>query len=139
MTGNTCLNCDNSGELLKMMDEVAQKAADRAADKVHQGIKLEMVQMEHRIKEDMGSRIDSWMGMKSRDHYAQHAELTKMLQMQHRVESSIKQRILTSLAIIGIVGMLTVPFISYKVVQQLMAPFVQEKRDVRLPVAEEPH
>lgn len=110
-----------------MMEEVADKAAKTAAQSVSNEIRLEMLQMEQRLRSeimrDMRNTLNEALGMKPTEHAVQHSEMSKVVKDVEALKGNLLSRVLTiiltaSLAIAG--GKATGVFDSSK------AAFVQQ-------------
>jgi anti-sigma factor RsiW len=79
MTDEHC--CANFGELRKVVEDVAKKAANSAAEKVHLQMKVELIQMEKRLTDDMSrvidARLDNSLGMTPQEHLIQHDQIRR--------------------------------------------------------------
>lgn len=78
-THNDC--CATTGELRKVVEEVAEKAAQSAVEKMHLQLRLDLSAMEQRISNDVSDviddRIQKALGMTPQDHVIQHDRLRR--------------------------------------------------------------
>lgn len=73
--------CATTGELRRVVEEVAEKAAQSAVDKVHLQLQLELAAMERRISNDVSevidNRVQKALGMSPQEHIIQHDRLRR--------------------------------------------------------------
>lgn len=95
-----------SPELLKTMDDVAERAAKRAAESVHQEMKYELLEMEKRLENKIGQQIKDSLGVDVKEHYAQHKRIGEFLDSVNGFWSSFMKKTaeLTAVFIIGAIA-----------------------------------
>lgn len=73
--------CATTGELRTVVEEVAEKAASSAVEKVHLQLRLELAEMERRISSDVSDviddRISKALGMTPQEHIIQHDQIRR--------------------------------------------------------------
>lgn len=74
--------CVSSGELRQVVEDVAEKAANRAVDTMYYRLKADFADMEKRMSADFSEAIDAKihdaLGMTIQDHIIQHDRMRRM-------------------------------------------------------------
>ena len=74
-------NYELSGELRRVVEEVAERAANSAAEKTHLRIQLDLMEMEKRLTRDLSDiveeKIEKALGMTPQKHIIQHAQFQR--------------------------------------------------------------
>ncbi len=88
--------CATTGELRKVVEEVAEKAAQSAVEKMHLQLRLDLSAMEQRISNDVSDviddRIHKALGMSPQDHVIQHDRLRRTGEFFGDLRSSFWKR-----------------------------------------------
>jgi len=73
--------CASTGELRRVVEEVAEKAANAAAEKMRLQVQLDLMDMERRLSADLAhtveDRINNALGMTPQEHIIQHDHLRR--------------------------------------------------------------
>lgn len=99
-----CTQCDNSGAVVQMMSDVAREAANQAAERVSDKLRLEMLENHQKLKEeiveDLDKRMQASLGMSTAEHTIDHAKLADILDTRKRLAQSIINKVGTFIIII---------------------------------------
>lgn len=98
-----------SPELLKAMDDVAEKAAKRAAESVHQQMKYELLELEQRLEARLGQQIRDTLGVDVKEHYAQHKRIGEFLESVNDFWGGIIKKS-AEYMVAGVIGALLLAF-----------------------------
>lgn len=98
--------CATTGELRKVVEEVAEKAAQSAVEKMHLQLRLDLSAMERRMANDLSDviddRIQKALGMSPQDHVIQHDRLRRTGEFMSNLRSAFWKR---ALLIMGFAGL----------------------------------
>lgn len=98
--------CASSGELRKVVEEVAEKAAERAVESVYYRIKADIAEMEKRMTRDITDRVDSRiqdaLGMTPQEHIIQHDRMRRTGDFLGGVRDAFWKRVLTAILVGGL-------------------------------------
>lgn len=101
MTPSNC--CATSGELRQVVEDVAQKAAERAVEAVYWRLKADLIESEKRLTRELTDRVDSRLrdalGMSPQDHIIQHDRMQEAGRLIESVKEAFWKRIVTALII----------------------------------------
>lgn len=102
--------CTQSGELRVMIDEAAEKAATRVADKLASELKVEILNRDKELRVEISEMIDQkfrdYFGMTPQQHLVEHSQIKLHLEFLRSIWVNIGKKlglaiILGSLAFIG--------------------------------------
>lgn len=96
--------CANSGELRNMMEEVAEKAAKRAADLTSANLKLQMYEMQQRINEEFEAKLREYFGMSAQDHAIEHSKMRRVVESIDSIKGDFFKKIAVFLLTFGLLG-----------------------------------
>ncbi len=92
-------NVDHPGELRVMMEEVAEKAAHRAAYSMSREVQLEMLRMEQRIQTEISGETKRFLiellDMKPSDHAVEHRNLHELNEAWRDFQRTIMKKIIS--------------------------------------------
>lgn len=100
-------NHELSGELRRVVEEVAERAANSAAEKTRLRIQLDLMEMEKRLSHDLSNvvedRIQKALGMTPQDHIIQHDQLRRANDFFGGVKTDLWKKILLAIFFGGMV------------------------------------
>lgn len=89
-----------------MMEEVAEKAATRAAEVVAKDLKLEMIEANHQLKEDLVAEIErqlqKHMGMTPLEHAQQHDRIKRFMDLVASVSAGFWKKVGMGLIVLAL-------------------------------------
>lgn len=97
--------CATTGELRKVVEDVAEKAAERAVDTMYYKLKADFAEMEKRISNDISDRVDAriqdFLGMTAQEHIIQHDRIKQTNDLFGGIRSAFWKRVITSVLLVG--------------------------------------
>ncbi|WP_087106106.1 hypothetical protein [Parendozoicomonas haliclonae] len=80
-----------------MVEEVAEKVADRTAERVSDKMRLEMMEMETRmrteISKDIDAKLKEFLGMSPTDHAVQHGKLDQLVKFAESTTTAVWKKV----------------------------------------------
>jgi hypothetical protein len=94
--------CASTGELRRVVEEVAEKAANSAAEKMRLQVQLDLMDMERRLSADLAhtveEKINRALGMTPQEHIIQHDQMRRTNDFFGGVQTDFWKKIILVLA-----------------------------------------